>query len=519
MEVLLKTKLRLIIKLSLALAFVFFNFSNLISSETDFSIIIKNEDGSKRVLNNNEIISLNNDIQLKVYSKQKGFVDIFYESANSPKTSLFEEPIDISVGQLITIPSEEEFIPMELQNGKVSFEFGFYGEEEKFLSKFNLIAQEFNNKDISSVNFDNSNLSMHNLTYSDISLNDLKSFQKVREIENKIDLNTQNLKFNKLRGFEDLYNKVANGTVYVESIYENMDNYSFGSGAIISPNLILTNLHVIDGSEEIYVAPYLGSSEFSANSKFFPAKILSVSETKDLALLAINSDIDGVLDFKKDCELRVGSDAHAVGHPEGNYWSYTKGYVSNIQKKVNWGYEEEDNFTADLIQTQTPINPGNSGGPLVDNEGSLIGLNTFGKGLGINFAVACNELVTFINSPYKFDGWNNNNQKKETSKQVVEEDICIDDNQDGLDDFCQVDYNKNGIPDQFYWDEDYDGKFDWYFFDDNENSNPEIKILISSSWDDFDFDIYYYDDDEDSVYDRVGYDFDNDQKIDEFQEI
>ena len=40
---------------------------------------------------------------------------------------------------------------MELQNGTVSFEFGFYGEEEKILSKFNLIAQENFTKKIKSI--------------------------------------------------------------------------------------------------------------------------------------------------------------------------------------------------------------------------------------------------------------------------------------------------------------------------------------------------------------------------------
>ncbi len=513
-----RAKLITIIQISLAL--IFCNFSNVFSLETDFLIIIKNEDGSKRVLNNNEIIPLNNDIQLKVYSKQKGVVDIFYESANSPKTSLFEEPIDINVGQLITIPSDDDFIPMELQNGTVSFEFELYGEEEKILSKFNLIAQEFNNKDISSVNFDNSNLSMNDLAYSSIYINDLTNFQKVREIENKIDFNTQSLKFNKLRGFEDLYTKVASGTVYVESVYEDSDSNGFGSGAIISPDLILTNLHVIDGSEEIYVAPYGGSSEITANSKFFPAKILSISKTKDLALLTINSKLTDILEFKQGCDLKVASDAHAIGHPEGNYWSYTKGYISNIQKQKEWIYEEGDNFKADVIQTQTPINPGNSGGPLVDNNGNLIGLNTFGGGgVGINFAIACNELVTFINSPRNFDGWSMNNQNNEVSNSPALEKVCSDENQDGLDDFCKVDYNQNGTPDRYYWDEDYDGKFDWYYFDDNENEIPEVRILISSSWDEYDFDIHYYDDDEDGTVDMVGYDFDNDQVVDEFQEI
>ena len=34
----------------------------------------------KRTLNDNEVIPLENEIQLKIYSKQKGTVDIFYSS-------------------------------------------------------------------------------------------------------------------------------------------------------------------------------------------------------------------------------------------------------------------------------------------------------------------------------------------------------------------------------------------------------------------------------------------------------
>ena len=150
----------------------------------------------------------------------------------------------------------------------------------------------------------------------------------------------------------------------------------------------------------------------------------------------------------------------------------------------------------------------------------MIGLNTFGGGgVGINFAIACNELVTFINSPRNFDGWSMNNQNNEVSNSPALEKVCSDENQDGLDDFCKVDYNQNGTPDRYYWDEDHDGKFDWYYFDDNENEIPEVRILISSSWDEYDFDIHYYDDDEDGTFDMVGYDFDNDQVVDEFQEI
>ena len=53
-----------------------------------------------------------------------------------------------------------------------------------------------------------------------------------------------------------------------------------------------------------------------------------------------------------------------------------------------------------MIQTQTPINPGNSGGPLFDDEGRLIGVNSFGEGdaQGLNFAVSVREVRRFLDA-------------------------------------------------------------------------------------------------------------------------
>ena len=128
------------------------------SSNTDFSIIIKSENGDKRILNNYELIPLNNQIQIKVYSKQEGLIDIFYSSVETDRTSLLEKPIEVGSGDLITFPSEDEFIPMELTNGNVLFEFGFSGDNEKSITQLNLIASDFH--------FKNSNISLSDNTIS-----------------------------------------------------------------------------------------------------------------------------------------------------------------------------------------------------------------------------------------------------------------------------------------------------------------------------------------------------------------
>ncbi|GAB1393380.1 hypothetical protein MASR1M60_15430 [Rhodocyclaceae bacterium] len=67
--------------------------------------------------------------------------------------------------------------------------------------------------------------------------------------------------------------------------------------------------------------------------------------------------------------------------------------VSQIRPGYRWLQ-----FSATVIQTQTPINPGNSGGPLLDDNGKLVGINSFAQqgADGLNFAIAVDEIKRFL---------------------------------------------------------------------------------------------------------------------------
>ena len=56
---------------------------------------------------------------------------------------------------------------------------------------------------------------------------------------------------------------------------------------------------------------------------------------------------------------------------------------------------------ATVIQTQTPINPGSSGGPLLQDEGQLVGVNSFGakNAQGVNFAISASDVRAFLAAP------------------------------------------------------------------------------------------------------------------------
>jgi S1-C subfamily serine protease len=176
----------------------------------------------------------------------------------------------------------------------------------------------------------------------------------------------------------------------------------FGSGAIISRDgHIVTNWHVIAGNKEVAVMfKPLQEGKKPSSDDYKMAKVVRVDEMADLALLKIESIPSYVtpLELANKSDISIGLDVHAIGHPVGQSWTYTKGIISQYREDYDWGYEEKTKHKAAVIQTQTPINPGNSGGPLILDSGQLIGINSFKKAEseGLNYAVAVQEIEKLL---------------------------------------------------------------------------------------------------------------------------
>lgn len=150
----------------------------------------------------------------------------------------------------------------------------------------------------------------------------------------------------------------------------------------------MTNNHVIAGSENITVT--------LDDGRQFQGELVGGDILSDLAVLRIpGEDLTALsLDGNRDKVLRVGEWVIAIGNalalPGGP--TVTVGVVSALGRSI----ESTPGVTLyDLIQTDTVINPGNSGGPLIDLEGSLVGINTAVQRLsasgnvveGIGFAI------------------------------------------------------------------------------------------------------------------------------------
>ena len=175
--------------------------------------------------------------------------------------------------------------------------------------------------------------------------------------------------------------------------------HAVGSGVIVDPSgYIMTNAHVVEGAQRIRVALPLPSDSGRAvpvgKRHILEARLIGVHKETDLALLKIDQSDLPTLPLLTATRPRVGQLVFAIGSPEGLQNSVTMGVVSAVARQP----DPEKPFT--YVQTDAPINPGNSGGPLVDMNGSVIGLNTFilsegGGSEGLGFAIPA-RIIDFV---------------------------------------------------------------------------------------------------------------------------
>ncbi len=191
---------------------------------------------------------------------------------------------------------------------------------------------------------------------------------------------------------------------FFRDFFPNLDNQrrSLGSGVIINPEgYILTNEHVIGKAVRIKVT--------LIDKREYDAQLVGADRNSDLAVIKIQPK--EALPYVKmgvSNDLMIGETVLAIGNPYGLQHTVTTGIISALNRSIQAG----KNLTYhDFIQVDASINPGNSGGPLLNINGSLIGINTaiYQKAEGIGFAIPIDNAKRIINDLIHFGkvrrGW------------------------------------------------------------------------------------------------------------------
>jgi S1-C subfamily serine protease len=216
----------------------------------------------------------------------------------------------------------------------------------------------------------------------------------------------------------DLYLKVVKSTVYV--VQPLKGGYSRGSGSLIDKDkrLVLTNFHVVDEAEWVYVQfpMFTRSGDIITKPKDYmdniPAgkaikgKVLYRDKSRDLAIVQLERVPAGTpaIPLAKK-SVRIGETVCNIGSPGAvdQLFGITSGTVRavGVETHLVGGGDPSSVFriTARMVTATNPTNPGDSGGPLINKKGHQIAVTQSGhaKAQQVNLFVDITEVRAFLN--------------------------------------------------------------------------------------------------------------------------
>ena len=166
--------------------------------------------------------------------------------------------------------------------------------------------------------------------------------------------------------------------------------YAFGSGFLVTPNLVVTNRHVVAGHEHGLRFRVRNEAAMRAGLLASVHKISPVAEI-DLALLELASPADSYPLPLRPSSARLGEALTVLGYPDPQRFEETIASSTGIVNKLM------ENETKILHDAAT--NGGSSGGPCFDRNGNVIGVHyasSTAEGSLRKLAVSSPSVIDFL---------------------------------------------------------------------------------------------------------------------------
>ncbi len=194
---------------------------------------------------------------------------------------------------------------------------------------------------------------------------------------------------------EEIYAKSSPSCVRV--VTEKNTAKNLGSGFFFKRGgYLLTNNHVVKGASEIEVK--------TEDGKAYRATVIASSEIPDLAVIKIDIEEHDTIKFSNSESIKIGSSVVLIGFPIKDLSTATMntGRISNTNRIFNGN---------GCYQLDVSANHGNSGGPVLDAQGRMVGILTFGLGDSdidrFNFAIRVDVIRKFLSENLGEDFSNN----------------------------------------------------------------------------------------------------------------
>jgi S1-C subfamily serine protease len=138
-----------------------------------------------------------------------------------------------------------------------------------------------------------------------------------------------------------------------------------GSGFVIAPDRVMTNAHVVAGSNSVQVF---------ASGNPLDATVVSYDPSVDIAIIAVPNLPPPPLSFA-EAEAKSGASVVVMGYPGGGNFTATPARIREAIKLSGPDiYRDPTPVTRDVYTIRADVEQGNSGGPLIDLSGHVLGV-------------------------------------------------------------------------------------------------------------------------------------------------
>jgi S1-C subfamily serine protease len=158
-----------------------------------------------------------------------------------------------------------------------------------------------------------------------------------------------------------------------------------GSGFVVAPNRVMSNAHVVAGSESVTV---------ESEGKTYDATVVSYDPDADISILDVPDLPATPLQFDMQ-EAPTGTDAVVMGYPGGGEFTATPGRIREIIQLNGPDIYHATTVTREVYTIRGTVRQGNSGGPLIDRDGKVLGV-VFGAAVDdadTGFVLTSNEVA------------------------------------------------------------------------------------------------------------------------------